>query len=89
MKGHRVAVAGGFTRSGAPGRRALSPKLGGHVFVNTEGRKWRGHLRKVKSGLYIPAEMTSGATLAAFHRVTERELPIEAAKVLAELLAEA
>ncbi|MCJ2059800.1 hypothetical protein MKL09_25130 [Methylobacterium sp. J-048] len=61
-------------------------KLGGQVFVNTEGKKWRGHMTKVKSGVYIPTEMTSGESLAAFERVAQAELPAEAAKALYVLL---
>lgn len=86
VKGHRVTIAGGFTRSGKAPSRHLVRKLGGQVFVNTKGKKWRGHMTKVKSGVYIPSEMTSGSTLAAFERVAAAELPAEAAKALAALL---
>ena len=56
------------------------------MFVNAEGKKWRGHMAKVKSGVYTPTDITSGESLAAFERVAGAELPADAAKALTALL---
>ena len=56
-----------FITSGPPGRRAPSPKLGGHVYRSVGGsRRWGGPISVVRSGLFIPVEMTKGQTAAAF-----------------------
>jgi hypothetical protein len=86
VKGDREFIRGGFRRSGPPGRRVLSAKLNGHVFENTSGGKWRGHIRKVKSGVFIPAEMVRGETAKAFHDIVANELPAQVEKELAKLL---
>ena len=59
---------GAFITSGPRGRRAPSPKLNGHVFRNVEGGAWGGKIETVRSGLFIPTEMTKGATLRAFRK---------------------
>jgi hypothetical protein len=56
-----------FITSGPRGRRAPSPKLGGHVYRSVGGsRRWGGPVSVVRSGLFIPTEMTRGQTAAAF-----------------------
>lgn len=62
--GQPTYYAGAFIKSGRPGSRSASPKLNGHVFERVG--KARKPIRQVRSGLYIPDEMTSGATLKAF-----------------------
>lgn len=86
LKGDRISVAGGFRRSGPRGRRQLSPKLNGHVYVNEAGGRWRGAIRKERSGVLIPAELIRGETAAAFHRIVETELPAEIARELAKIM---
>jgi len=58
-----------FITSGPRGRRAPSPKLGGHVYRSVGGsRRWGGPITVVRSGLFIPVEMTKGQTAAAFDK---------------------
>ena len=57
-----------FITSGLPGRRRASPKLGGHVYRNVAGGRWGGAIAQVRSGLFIPTEMTKGQTAAAFDK---------------------
>lgn len=59
--------SGAFITSGRPGHRRPSPKLGGHVFQNVSGGQWHGKIKSMKSGLFIPIEMTKGRTAASFH----------------------
>jgi hypothetical protein len=54
-----------FITSGPRGRRAPSPKLGGQVYRGV-GRRWGGPISLVRSGLFIPTEMTKGQTAVAF-----------------------
>lgn len=86
VKGDRVRIAGGFRRSGRGEGRRLATKLNGHVFVNESGGRWRGHIRKVRSGVLIPAELIRGETRKAFDRVVAEELPREVAKELAKIM---
>lgn len=72
---------GGFTRGGRPGRR-VALRLGGHVFRRRGAA--RLPITKVKSGLFIPDEMISGASLGAFNAAVDQNL---ADDVLRELLA--
>ena len=58
-----------FINSGPPGRRVPSPKLGGHVYRSVGGsRRWGGPISVMRSGLFIPVEMTRGQTAAAFDK---------------------
>jgi hypothetical protein len=57
---------GAFITSGRPGNRRPSPRLGGQVYTNVSGGKWRGHIKQVRPGLFIPTELTSGATAKSF-----------------------
>ena len=86
VKGDRIAIRGAFRRSGPRGNRFAVARLNGHVYVNEDGGRWRGHIRKVKSGVLIPAEMIRGATKDAFLEVVNRELPAEIARELAKTL---
>ena len=56
-----------FITSGPRGRRAPSPKLGGQVY-RSASRRWGGPISLVRSGLFIPTEMTKGQTAAAFDK---------------------
>ena len=60
---------GAFINSGFGARRAPSPKLGGHVYERTgaiSAKTKRPKIRQVRSGLFIPKEMQTGATAKAF-----------------------
>ncbi|MBR9651902.1 phage tail protein [Thalassovita aquimarina] len=62
-----------FFRGGAFPRRVDLTAFGGHVMDRmSEGRF---HLKKVKSGVFIPEEMVDGATAEAFERSVEQNLP--------------
>ena len=65
---------GAFIKSGRPGHRAPSSKLGGHVFRNVSGGKWGGKIKAVRSGLFIPTEMTKGSTASAFNSASDTVL---------------
>jgi hypothetical protein len=71
-KGQRQLYAGSFIKGGRfPHRVPLD--LGGQVWMRTG--KSRLPIVKVKSGLFIPAEMVSGETEAAFFSTVDKELP--------------
>lgn len=72
--GRSTFYAGAFITSGRPGARRAAPKLNGHVYerIDKGSRAWGGKIRQVRSGLYIPTEMTKGLTLAAFRRAAAR-----------------
>jgi len=55
---------GGFLTSGRPGNRRIVIK--GGPYENIKGGKWGGKIRAVRTGLFIPTEMTMGQTAAAF-----------------------
>jgi hypothetical protein len=60
-----------FITSGPRGRRAPSPRLGGHVYRGVgSNRRWGGPIALVRSGLFIPTEMTKDQTAAAFDRTS-------------------
>ncbi len=70
--GHRQVFAGTFMKGGRfPNRVAL--RMNGQVMQRNGSSRMPIH--SVKSGLYIPNEMVSGATAAAFREVAERDLP--------------
>ena len=70
--GKRKIYPMAFVKGGhAPNRVAL--RMGGHVFARTG--KSRTPIVKVKSGVFIPAEMVKGATKEAFERTVASELP--------------
>ncbi len=64
--GRESFYAGAFITSGKEPNRRPSPKLNGQVYTNIAGGKWRGHIRQERPGLFIPTELTRGATEAAF-----------------------
>ena len=69
--GQRQVFVSTFMKGGKfPDRVPL--KLGGQVFERTgAGRE----IRKVLSGVYIPLELVSGATVATFQKTAEQMLP--------------
>lgn len=70
--GTRRLYAGAFIKGGRfPNRVKLN--MGGHVFKRTGAGKHP--IEKLKSGLFIPDEMISGQSEAAFNSTVERELP--------------
>ena len=86
VRGKADFVPGGFRRSGPRGRRQMVSKLNGQVFVNVDGKRWRGKIMKEKSGVFIPYEMVSGQTAATFNRMVETDLLVEVERELAKLL---
>lgn len=79
----RKVYPGTFTKGGRfPKRVALS--MGGTVLRRTG--KSRGPLKVVRSGLYIPTEMVTGNSEAAFYATVERELPPRIAHELYRVL---
>ncbi|WIG52496.1 MAG: hypothetical protein OJF48_003415 [Afipia sp.] len=71
-RGNRQVFAGTFTRGGRfPNRVGL--KLGGQVFARSGAS--RVPIVKQKSGVWIPTEMVTGATRAAFLATVARVLP--------------
>ncbi|WP_246725531.1 phage tail protein [Beijerinckia sp. L45] len=71
--GRRQIYAGTFMKGGRfPNRVAIS-KLNGQVMKRTGSG--RAPIAKQRSGLFIPVEMVSGATAAAFDTVATRDLP--------------
>jgi hypothetical protein len=81
--GHRRIYAGTFTKGGRfPNRVPLN--RGGQVFRRAGAG--RLPLELVRSGLFIPQEMVTGETAAAFYHAVERELPNRLAAEVARLL---
>ena len=71
--GRRQIYAGSFIRGGRFPRRVPLRGTNGQVLQRDGGSRMPIH--KLKSGLYIPNEMVSGATGTAFREVVERDLP--------------
>lgn len=67
----RRVFAGSFMRAGWFPNRVPKPSWNKQVFERGTG----GKFRKVKSGLYIPAEMVTGATAAAWNASAARLTP--------------
>lgn len=86
IRGKADFVEGGFRRSGPRGRRVMVAKLNRQVYVNTDGKRWRGHIRVEKTGMFIPYELVSGQTAATFNRLVVTDLPAEVERELAKLL---
>ena len=72
-RGRRQVYAGTFMKGGRFPNRVTVAKLNGQVFKR-EG-SGRTPLVKVRSGVFIPQEMVTGATAEAFNVVAERDLP--------------
>jgi hypothetical protein len=82
-KDKRQVYAGSFIKGGRfPDRADIG--RGGQVFMRSG--KSRLPIALVRSGLYLPQEMTDGATAAAFHDVAARDLPTQLAVELARML---
>lgn len=85
VKGQRVFRAGAFITSGRKPNRRRVGSLNGGVFENVQGGKWTGRIKVAKSGVFLPAEMVSGESEAAFYRVVQQELPAQLSKALAAI----
>lgn len=70
-RGKRKLYPGAFITGGRWGKR-VELHMGGHVFQRKSDS--RTPIKKVKSGVYIPIEMTTGDTAAAFYRTVEANL---------------
>ena len=86
VKGDRTFYPGAFRRSGPKARRRMVQKLNSQVYENEDGGRWRGHIRKIKSGVLIPAEMIRGETAKAFDRIVNTDLLVEVERELTKLL---
>lgn len=68
--GTRRLYPGTFMKGGKFPNRKIVPQFDGHVYQRmTSSSKWK--INQVRSGMFIPVEMTKGATKAAFLRVAE------------------
>ncbi len=71
--GKRTLYAGSFMKGGAFPNRKVVAKFDGHVYrrlgrgMRTDG-SYGEKLTQVRSGMFIPVEMTSGATAKAFEQ---------------------
>ncbi len=65
--GKRQLYAGSFMKGGLFPNRKIVSKFDGHVYrrLNTSGTK----ITQVRSGMFIPVEMTTGATASAFKAI--------------------
>lgn len=75
---------GAFINSGWRGRRAPSPKLGGHVYERVGSG--RLPIKQSRSGLFIPTEMTKGQTASTFESGSATVLATTVLKRLGALL---
>lgn len=82
--GKPTLFAGAFLRGGKFPDRKNVPRFNGHAYVrlNRSGSK----ITFARSGVFIPVEMTSGATVAAFHRVAAPLLDQRISAVLDKLV---
>lgn len=71
----RTVFGGAFITSGLPGNRHAVKKLNGQVFRNVAGGRWGGKIEKLSSGLFLPKEMVTGETAAAWDHAIQAELP--------------
>lgn len=82
--GQRAIVAHAFIKGGRfPKRVPLA--MGGHVFMRTGSKRLPIEARK--SGVFIPVEMVSGATAAAFLSTVNALLPARVGHELSAILA--
>lgn len=80
----RTLFAGTFMKGGRfPDRKAVA-RFDGHVYrrLNSSGTK----ITQVRSGMFIPVEMVSGQTAAAFEATAAPLLKREVEKAIAKLL---
>lgn len=82
--GKQQIFPGAFIKGGRFPRR-VALKMGGHVFQRTGSS--RLPIEKVKSGIYIPNEMVSGASEQAFFTTARQYLPADVGKELYAILA--
>lgn len=82
--GKRKLYPSTFIKGGRFPERVDLPKLNGHVFKRRG--KNRLPIAKQKSGVFIPTEMVTGATLEAFNRTVASELPKRIAHELYRIL---
>ncbi|HYD07803.1 MAG TPA: phage tail protein [Reyranella sp.] len=80
----RRLYRGAFIKGGLPEHR-VPLNMGRHVFRRVGGAK-RLPIEPVRSGLYIPREMVSGESQAAFYGVVSRDLPNRLGHELGRLL---
>lgn len=80
--GKTTYYPGAFMMGGATGNRKTVAKFGGHVMTRTKGRFYT----YARSGVVIPEEMTTGATLAAFEKIAGPLLEQRVGAVIAKLL---
>jgi hypothetical protein len=82
--GKRQLYPGTFMKGGAFPNRKTVARFDGHVYrrLNTSGTR----ITQVRSGMFIPTEMTSGATAAAFERIANPLLVERVEKALTKLL---
>ncbi|MCX5571470.1 hypothetical protein [Kaistia nematophila] len=82
--GKRTLYPGSFMRGGAFPDRKVVPQWNGHVFFRnrSKGR----HYSYARSGVFIPKEMTTGATKAAFEAIAAPLLRQRVEAVLVKLL---
>lgn len=80
----RQLFAGTFMKGGAFPNRQVVTKFDGHVYrrLNTSGTK----ITQARSGMFIPVEMTTGATAAAFERTAAPLLKQRVEAAIAKLL---
>jgi hypothetical protein len=72
VRGERELFEGTFIKGGSFARGRVALRMGGHVFQRIGGRT---DLERLKSGVFIPAEMTRGASAKAFSDAVTRVLP--------------
>lgn len=88
--GKATFYPGAFMMGGAVGNRKAVAKFDGHVMrrvARTPGVAGGSrHYTFARSGVVIPVEMTSGATLAAFEKIAGPLLQERVEKVIAKLL---
>jgi hypothetical protein len=85
--GQRQIFPGAFIKSGRKPNRYAVKRRDGHVYRNLEGGRWGGKIEKVRSGIFIPKEMVSGASAQAFYSTAAQHLPGDVGKELYAILA--
>lgn len=82
--GKRTLFAGTFMKGGRFPDRKVVAKFDGHVYrrLNTSGTK----ITQARSGMFIPTEMTTGATKAAFEAIAGPLLQQRVEAALTKLL---
>lgn len=82
-RGQRAVFNATFLKGGQfPNRKTL--KMGGHVFARAGSK--RSPIEKRKSGVFIPVEMVTGSTAAAFYAAANSHLGDDIARELFAIL---